>query len=449
MASAADWRSDLESWLAPFLVRLGHPARRVMCPAYIAGLIGPGERKSTAPLAERAGMASHDALHHFIAVGPWDEAALEEELACQADALVGGSDAFLIVDDTALPKKGTASVGVAPQYASMLGKRANCQTLVSLTLSSGEVPIPVALRLFLPEIWTSDAARMTKAGVPDERREPMTKPEIALAEIDRLVAAGIRFGIVLADAGYGGISAPFRHGLSARALLWAVGIPRILKVYPAEVAMAEPRHSGRGRARRHAEPDRLSRAAEDVLADACWQEVSWRRGTKGRLSARFAAVRIRIADGPAQSIGGRPAQHLPGEEAWLVGEHRSSGEKKYHLSNLPADADLKTLASAIKARWSCEQAHQQMKEEFGLDHFEGRSWRGLHRHALMTMIAYAFLQHRRLRAAGGGKKSRSATAPAEPAGSAPRDHGSAGQRAAAPATQMPALPQMDQAAQAA
>jgi SRSO17 transposase len=420
-----------------------------MCPAYVAGLIGPGERKSTAPLAERAGMARHDALHHFIAVGPWNDAALEEELAQVADALVGGPDAHLIVDDTALPKKGTNSVGVAPQYASMLGKKANCQTLVSLTLSCQEVPVPVpvALRLFLPDAWTSNPVRMARAGVPEDHGTFRTKPEIALAEIDRLVEAGVRFGIVLADAGYG-TSAPFRQGLSTRSLLWAVGVPRILKVYPADVTMIEPRASGRGRPCRHAQPDQLSRPAEEVLADAEWQEVSWRSGTNGILSARFAARRVRIADGPAQSIAGQPAQHLPGEEVWLVGEHRSSGEKKYYFSNLSADADLKTLASAIKARWACEQAHQQMKEELGLDHFEGRSWRGLHRHALMTMIAYAFLQHRRLRT-GGGKKSRSAAAQPEPARRASCHHGGAGKGADTSATQMSALPPMDQTAFAA
>ena len=133
-----------------------------------------------------------------------------------------------------------------------------------------------------------------------------------------------------------------------------------------------------------------------MLADAKWQNVSWRNGTKGRLKARFAAVRVRAADGPPQRIWDKGQQHLPGDEAWLIGEHRTSGEKKYYLANLPAAADLRALAATIKARWICEQAHQQLKEELGLDHFEGRSWRGLHRHALMTMIAYAFLQHRRL-----------------------------------------------------
>ena len=154
--------------------------------------------------------------------------------------------------------------------------------------------------------------------------------------------------------------------------------------------------AGRGRPRKRHVPDILSMAAEDILAEATWQNISWRTGTKGKLKARFAAIRVRIADGPPQQIRDKGQQHLPGEEAWLIGEHRVSGEKKYYLANLPARTDLRTLAATIKARWICEQAHQQLKEELGLDHFEGRSWQGLHRHALMTMIAYAFLQHRRL-----------------------------------------------------
>jgi SRSO17 transposase len=141
-----------------------------------------------------------------------------------------------------------------------------------------------------------------------------------------------------------------------------------------------------------------------MLETARWQTVSWRRGTKGRLSARFAVVRVCVADGPPQRIHDMGAQHLPGEEVWLIGEHRSTGERKYYLSNLSADTALKQLAGAIKARWICEQAHQQLKEELGLDHFEGRSWTGLHRHALMTMIAYAFLQSQRLKQARGGKR---------------------------------------------
>jgi SRSO17 transposase len=411
MGWEAGWRAELEGWLRPFVKVLGHPARQAMCPLYVAGLIGPGDRKSVQPMAERLGLSSHDALHHFIAAGVWDAAPLEAALIVEAGRLVGGRGAFLIVDDTALPKKGTRSVGVAQQYASALGKTANCQTLVSLTLARGEVPVPFALRLVLPEEWTREAVRLERAGVPGEWCAPRTKPEIALAEIDRAIAAGIRFGPVLADAGYG-ISATFRAGLSERGLRWAVGIPRIVKVYPADVVLQSPPPGSR---RRFSEPDQISRPAEAVLAGVTWRKVTWRRGTKGRLCAHFAAARIRVADGPAQQIRGRPAQHLPGEEAWIVGERRTSGETKYYLSNLSADTSLKTLAATIKARWACEQAHQQMKEELGLDHFEGRSWTGLHRHALMTMLAFAFLQHRRLATAKRGEKMCRTATSAKPA----------------------------------
>ena len=345
---------------------------------------------------------------------------------------------MLVIDDTAIPKKGTHSVGVAAQYASALGKTANCQTLVSLTLARGEVPVMLGLRLFLPESWTSNQARLKRAGVPTEYRTARTKPELALAEIDRVIATGVCFGCVLADAGYG-LSAPFRQGLTARKLTWAVGIPRHLKVYPADVRMIWP-VARRGRPRQRHVPDILSIPAEDMLANAKWRTISWRSGTKGKLKARFTAVRVRVADGPPQRIRDKGQQHLPGDEAWLIGEHRMSGEKKYYLANLPAKTDLRTLAATIKARWICEQAHQQMKEELGLDHFEGRSWQGLHRHALMTMIAYAFLQHRRLAATTRKKKNRRSAASANFARRAPRHPRTLRSTTAAA---MPALSKMD------
>src|SRR6201990_2533184 len=285
------WEDELERWLMPFLNRLGHKTRQRMCPLYVAGLIGPGDRKSVQPMAERLATSNYDQLHHFIADGVWDATPLETELLNQADRLVGGRDAVLVIDDTSLPKKGERSVGVAAQYASALGKTANCQTLVSLTLARGEVPVMVALRLFLPGSWTSDAARLKRTGVPVEYRAARTKPEIALAEIDRVIAAGVRLGCVLADAGYG-LSAPFRQGLTTRGLSWAVGIPRHLKVYPVGVKLIWP-VAARGRPRKRHIPDILSRAAEDMLANAKWQNVSWRNGTKGRLAARFDALRLR------------------------------------------------------------------------------------------------------------------------------------------------------------
>ena len=188
-------------------------------------------------------------------------------------------------------------------------------------------------------------------------------------EIDRAIAAGVRFGCVLTDAGYG-MSAAFRQALTARKLTWAVGVPRHLKVYPANVKMIWP-VTRRGRPRKRHVPDVLATPAQDILADAKWRTISWRTDPKGKLKARFAAVRVRVADGAVQRIGDKGQQHLPGEEAWLVGEHRTSGEKKYYLANLAATTELHTLAATIKARWICEQAHQQLKGELGLDHFEG------------------------------------------------------------------------------
>lgn len=201
-------------------------------------------------------------------------------MLAEADRLIGGNDAWLIIDDTALPKKGQHSVGVAPQYASTLDTNANCQTLVSVTLASSEVPVMVGLRLFLPESWTSDAARLNRAEVPEELRAYRTKPEIALAEINRVRAAGVRFCCVLADAGYG-LSASFRQGLSERGLAWAVGIPFKQKVYPADVSMVFP-VAARGRLRKNAIPDVTSVSAHATLEAEKWRQVSCLPRTAGR-----------------------------------------------------------------------------------------------------------------------------------------------------------------------
>jgi len=426
---------DLDVWMKPFLAALGRKTRRHWAPLYLRGLLGPGERKSLQPMAERLGLSGHDQLQHFIASPAWNDRPLWTELAREADRLVGGPKACLIIDDTGLPKKGLLSVGVARQYCGALGKKANCQCLVSLTLAQGEVPVPVALRLFLPEDWTSKPDRCAQAGVPEAERTIRSKGEIALTELDRLHEAGLRFGPVLADAGYG-TSAAFRQGLDARGLRWAVGIARNQKVYSVDVQLVAPT----GRARKPV-PDQEPRPAEDVLASLPWRRVAWRQGTKGRLSARFAVLRVRVGDGETWGDN----RHLPGNEVWLVGEWRSSGERKYYLSNLPARIARRALVGTIKARWVCEQAHQQLKEELGLDHFEGRSWTGLHRHALMTCLAFAYLQQRRLAGlalTGRGKNDLSLARPSaytESAGGAARHH-RAPVHPLASNNHMPALP---------
>jgi SRSO17 transposase len=349
-------------------------------------------------MAERLGLSGHDQLHHFISSPAWDDAPLWRVLAEQVDRQVGGEDAVLVVDDVGNPKKGELSVGVARQYCGALGKVANCQVLVTLTLARGEVPLPVGMGLFLPSAWTDDPERCEEAGVPEAARTAQTKPAIALAEIDRVREAGLRFSCVLADAGFGS-SPAFRHGLDERELAWAAGIACTQLVYPTTVKL-RPASTPTGRPAKHPVPNRPPCSAAEMLETRRWRRITWRTGTKGPLNARFAAVRVRVADGPLNAEDTR----LPGAELWLIGEWRDSGEKKYYLSNLPQRTSLRRLAATVKARWSCEQVHQQLKQELGLGDFEGRSWTGLHRHALMTCTAFAYLQHRRLKAAGRGKK---------------------------------------------
>jgi SRSO17 transposase len=432
-STAEGWEGELGRWLEPFLVRLRRKAQRYWAPFYLKGLILPGERKSIEPLAARVAPGDTQQLHHFVSTSPWPTAPLEEELVRAADRLVGGADAALVVDDTALVKQGRHSVGVKRQYCGQLGKRANCQALVSLTLARAEVPVCIGLRLFLPEDWCADAARRAAAGVP-ETIGYRPKWRIALDEIDRVLVAGARFGCVLADAEYGK-AAEFRRGLGERRLSFAVGILPTQKAYPANVTLDHPERKPTGRWRKHPTPSAPSVGAAELIEarPEAFRTISWRTGTKGLLKAAFAAMRVRVADGPVATGG----QHLPGEEAWLIGEHRATGERKYYLSNLPAEASLETLAALIKARWVCEQMHQQMKDELGLDHFEGRSWRGLHHHALLCQLAFAFLQHLRL---GGKKRShpvraRTAAKP-EPARDPAADRGGAHPRAPA----LPPLP---------
>ena len=287
---------EFDTWLTPFLTVTGRKTRRTWAPLYLRGLLGPGDRKSLRPMAARLGLSGHDQLQHFIASPAWNDRPLWTELARQADRLVGGSDACPVIDDTALPKKGTRSVGVARRYCGALGKQANCQSLVSLTLAQGEVPVPVGLHPFLPETWTSDPQRCVQAGVPEPATAPRRKGEIALSELDRLQAAGLRFGPVLADAGCG-VGAAFRHGLDARGLRWAVGIVRNQKVYAADVQLVPP--TGRARkpvpAARHLtpRPGRHDRGALGPRAGPPAARGRTRpRSLRGTLPDRAAPTRV-------------------------------------------------------------------------------------------------------------------------------------------------------------
>jgi SRSO17 transposase len=401
-SAAAGWEGRLAAWLEPYLRLFGHKAQRHWAPVYLQGLLGPGDRKSIQPMASRVARDDFWQLHHFVATSGWDTSPMETQLARDAQALVGGPDAHLIIDDTGLLKKGDHSVGVAHQYCGQIGKNANCQVLVSVTLACDEVPVPVALRLFLPEAWANDHKRRQRVGIPDGIGH-RPKWQIALDEIDRLRAAGISFGDVLADAGFGNVR-DFRNGLTERGLTWAVGIQSTTAVYPIDVQARLPRRKASGRPCTHPRPSRKQAAAKALIATlgpSAFRTITWRKGTKGELTARFAAVRVRLADGPEI----RGGQHVPSEPGWLVCERRSN-EDKFYMTNHDSDATLEQLAAVIKARWSCEQAHQQLKEELGLDHFEGRSWTGLHHHLLLTMMAFLFLQTLRYE-----EKKRPATRP--------------------------------------
>jgi SRSO17 transposase len=389
--STTAWQRRLDRWLAPFLDALGDKRRRKWAPLYIFGLLLPGERKSIQPLSMRVAPDKGEQIHNFVATSCWPTEPVEEVLCRKADEMLGGDASFLIVDDTALPKKGTHSVGVAHQYCGALGKQANCQCLVSMTLARDDIQAPIALRLYLPREWTNDRERCDGVKVPAEIGY-RPKWRIALDEIKRIRAAGVRFGGVLADAGYG-VCAEFRHGLSDLGLTWAVGILSTQNMYSEKVKLSVPKRQGVGRPRIRPMPSEAPcSAARFIDEHGVFQTVRWRRGTKGALSGNFAVVRVCPADGAEIKDG----VHLPGSPAWLACERFSNGDRKFYLANLPASASRKRVVAAIKARWACEQAHQQMKEELGLDHFEGRSWFGLHHHAVLTMIAFAFLQHLRL-----------------------------------------------------
>ena len=398
-----DWKTEFDRWLEPFLDEFEQDSQQKWCPIYLHGLMVPGERKSIEPMAARVCPGDKEQLNHFVSGSKWSLEGHKRILLEKAAAMAGGPDAYLIIDDTPLVKKGKHSVGVAHQYCGQLGTKANCQVLVSVTLSRNEVPVPVALQLYLPEQWANDPERRKAAKVPQEIVFK-AKWRIALDEIDRVLQSKIEFGHLLADAGYGSFP-EFRHELSKRNLLWAVGIHSTALVYSKNTEVTVPARSrSQGRAPKMGIASEAPRTAKEFFsgyADEDFVEVYWRNGTKRPLSLPFAAVRVRCADGPA--VKGH--NHGPGDELWLICERRTKTDLRYYFSNCPADISIEKLASIIKARWACEQGHQQMKEELGLDHFEGRSWHGLHHHAFMIMVAFAFLQHLRMRSQPGAQCS--------------------------------------------
>jgi SRSO17 transposase len=368
---------------------------------YLQGLLLDGERKSIEPLSGRVtlpeGLTSQDpeqALQQFVNQSPWDQHTVLRRYRAHLAQTFASPEGLFLFDDVSFPKQGTHSVGVQRQYCGALGKKANCQVAVSVHYVSPHGHYPLDVQLYLPDSWLADTKGLNKAGVPKDQRRERTKPEIALELLDRVRAEGLPGRAVVADAGYG-VSGAFREGLGARGLDYIVGVTGELVVFTQEPQWVRPAPPSRGRPRTrsrlapgNAQPVPLSAVAAQVPR----RKVTWREGTKGKLSGRFAWVRVWPGHGWAT---GACAGAAP---VWLLIEEQGDGTLKYALSNLPVGTSRLAAVRLWKSRWPVEQGYQQMKEELGVDHFEGRSWRGFHHHVALVLLAYGFLLLERHRA---------------------------------------------------
>ena len=391
-----------DEYVARLADAVGHADRRDPVRGYVSGLLLPGDRKSIEPMAAklepRRVRARHQSLHHLIANAPWDE---REVIRVARDFALGQFNRrspieAWVVDDSGIPKKGKHSVGVARQYCGVLGKQDNCQVAVSISLVNEAMSVPGAYRLYLPESWTKDRERCRAAGVPDDI-EFATKWEIAIAEIDALLADGVPRAPVVADAGYGDTT-DFRDALTERGLAYAVGIKGDTTLWPPGLEPLPPQeYSGRGQPpsllRRTTSHRPLpARALASGLPASAWRHVTWGEGTRGPMRSRFAAVRVRAAH---RDYNRRTARQVE----WLVIEwpENEAEPTKYWLSTLGAKIALKKLVRLAKMRWRIERDYQELKDEIGLDHYEGRGWRGFHHHGALCIAAYAFLTAERAR----------------------------------------------------
>lgn len=406
---------------------LGHSDRDAGLKGYCTGLMLPLSRKSVEPMAARVepmrASARHQSLHHFVAKAEWsDEEMLRRVCQWVVPKMDFSEGGWWIIDDTGFPKKGRHSVGVARQYCGMLGKQDNCQVAVSVSLACNQGSLPVAWRLYLPEDWAADPLRRRKSGVPEEVHFA-TKTQIALQQLRKLLAEGAPRHCVLADAGYG-VDNAFRQALSDMDLLYMVGVTSAVVVWPPGVDPLPPApYSGTGRPpvmpRRTAarQPMSVKALARSLPAQA-FQTISWREGTNETLSSRFAAVRVRHAGGNAGKARLRPQQWLLIE--WPADQAEPS---KYCLSTLAENTPLNELVSAAHQRWRIERDYQDLKQDFGLSHYEGRGWRGFHHHASLCIAAYGFLMAERLIAdkpVGSKKNFVARQVPAFPANYIPR-----------------------------
>ena len=383
-------------------IAAGHEDRHAPLKSYCRGLLLPGERKSIEPMAARlepgSVQATRQSLHHLVAKAPWSDETLLEHVRKQVLPAMRkqGPVVAWIVDDTGFPKKGRHSVGVARQYCGQVGKQDNCRVAVSLSVATWNASLPAGYRLYLPKEWAADFTRRKETEVPKEVRF-QTKPEIALDQIRAALAAKVDRGVVLADAAYG-INTEFRDGLTDLELQYVVGVQSTMTVWePGQQPLpAKPR----GRMGR---PPRLLRRSNQhqpvsvkqlamSLPSTAFREVTWREAGERKLRSRFAAVRVRAAHRDYEKAE-------PHAEEWLLIEWpRGEAEPtKYWVSTLPPTTKLKALIKMAKQRWIIERDYEELKQELGLGHFEGRNWRGFHHHATLCIAAYGFLVAERTR----------------------------------------------------
>ncbi len=401
----AEQRAALVEFAEEMYAPLVRCDQRAKAEQYVRGLLLEGRRKSIQPMAARLADGDEQGLQQFITDSPWEDRPVRRRLARRVTAEIE-PDGW-VIDDTGLPKDGRFSPGVARQYCGALGKTANCQVIVSVNAVTDRASCPLDWRLFLPEEWDADEERRKRAKIPEEVRH-REKWRLALDIIDELIAWGLARKVVQADGGYGDITA-FRVGLEERELEYVVQVKGVTSAYPADAAPVTPRYRGRGRPPKPRYPEKPSSLRALVLAagpDAA-QTVTWREGDRGPLSSRFIALRVRPANDAQRDDGGV----LP--ERWLLAEWPAGKDEpvKYWLSNLPADTPLVRLVHLAKLRWRIEHDYRELKQCLGLDHYEGRTYRGLHHHLTGVTVAHAFLTCCRL-ARGDPDTSRPQTAAA-------------------------------------
>lgn len=363
--------------------------RRASFAVYAMGLIGEGDRKSMEPIAARADPrprrvnGQHQRIQHFITDSDWSDRKVRRVAAQHGiEALVDYEPVtHWIIDDTGFLKQGSHSVGVKRQYTGSAGKVTNCQVGVSLSIATWTQHLPIDFELYLPDDWTQNSARRKEGRIPDDVVFK-TKLELAMDMVDRAIEDGVPPGVVLVDAAYGS-SSEFRKGLQNRGLSYAVGISSAVKIW--QLDESNRRVGGRTLS--------VGEYATKLAAQGAFRKTTWREGTGGPLSARFVARRVL----PIADEGVPRAERQP---LWLVMEWENGKDKpeKFHFASLPENFSVKELVRNIKQRWRTERAYQDMKGQLGLDHFEGRRYRGWHHHVSVVLCCYAFIlaEHARL-----------------------------------------------------